>query len=331
MKPWMITMVSEPDRSGITRGVYKDVDSVILENEFLRVNILPEWGSKTASIIHKQSGSELLWQNPEPRFRKSSYGTPYPDGDKSGFDEMFPSIKPGFSEDPPWNGTEIPDHGEVWSIPWNSGVNGDSLLMDVDGVRFPYHLRKEVSLNGGTIHYAYTATNKSAHPFPYIWAAHPLFNTVPGMVFRVPEGMNRIVNAEPGKPLGGYGKELSFPLCSTEDGSELDLSVVPDKSETGYQKYYFKKPVSEGWCEIFNPDNHLTVRLSFPKEKVPYLGMWLNIMGWAGQYNIAPEPATAAMDRIDLSGLWGCGSILEPYEEHHWFLDITVSDYQQSG
>jgi len=326
MKPWMITMASEAGVSTVSPGVYKNVDSFILENDFLKVNILPERGSKTASIIHKHSGSELLWQNPEPHFIESGYGTPYTDGDKSGFDEMFPSIKRCFCEDFPWEGTEIPDHGEVWSIPWNSEMNDNSLMMNVDGVRFPYKLRKEVSLNGGTIHYAYTVKNKSPHPFSCIWAAHPLFNTVPGMVFRVPEGMNRIVNAEPGEPLGRYGKELSFPVCAAAEGKKLDLSVVPEKTETGYQKYYFKEPVTEGWCEMINPENHLLTRLSFPKDKVPYLGMWLNVMGWADQYNIAPEPATAAMDRIDLSGLWGSGSILGPYEEHHWYFDITVSD-----
>jgi len=106
---------------------------------------------------------------------------------------MFPSMKRCFHED----------------ILWDSEVNGKSLLMNVDGVRFPYNLRKEVSLNAGTIHFAYTATNKSSHSFPYIWAANPLFNAVPGMIFRVPDGMNRIVNAEPVHPWGDTGKSLT--------------------------------------------------------------------------------------------------------------------------
>jgi len=59
MKPWMITMA--PDSGRIFRDVYKDVDSFILENDVLKVSVLPERGSKTASIIHKQSGNELLW------------------------------------------------------------------------------------------------------------------------------------------------------------------------------------------------------------------------------------------------------------------------------
>ena len=35
--------------------------------------------------------------------------------------------------------------------------------------------------------------------------------------------------------------------------------------------------------------------------------MWLNEGGWDGQYNIAPEPATAAMDSITASKLWQTG------------------------
>jgi hypothetical protein len=66
--------------------------------------------------------------------------------------------------------------------------------------------------------------------------------------------------------------------------------------------------------------------MSFPAEKVPYLGMWLNEGGYAGQYNIAPEPATAAMDRIDFSKMWGMGSVLAPKGSHEWHLAISLGE-----
>jgi len=308
----------------INHGAYKDVDAVIIENDLLKVTVLPEWGSKTASIVHKSSGYELLWQNSEAEFRKTGYGAPYPEGDTSGFDEMFPTISRCFYEESPWEGFEVPDHGEVWSIPWQSEIAGESLIMRVHGIRFPYSLEKAVCLKESVVRIDYTAVNTSPHPFSFIWAAHPLFNTCPGMEFRVPEGMDTIITSVPGEPLGEYGNRLSFPMCTDVKGEKLDLSRVPEKRHTGYQKYYFQGKIPEGWCELYNPEENLTIRLSYPKEQVPYLGVWLNVLGWADQYNIAPEPATAAMDRIDFSNMWGAGSVLNPFEERRWYLEVSV-------
>ena len=50
----------------------------------------------------------------------------------------------------------------------------------------------------------------------------------------------------------------------------------------------------------------------------------VNEGGWAGQYNIAPEPATAAMDRIDFEKMWGKNSTLEANQTRQWHLDITI-------
>ena len=66
--------------------------------------------------------------------------------------------------------------------------------------------------------------------------------------------------------------------------------------------------------------------MRFPKEEVPYLGMWLNEGSWADQYNIAPEPASAAMDRIDFSKMWDMGSSIGPFEKKSWHLAIEVSE-----
>ncbi len=42
--------------------------------------------------------------------------------------------------------------------------------------------------------------------------------------------------------------------------------------------------------------------------------------------DLAPEPATGAMDRVDFSKMWGMGSVLGPGETREWHLGITVSE-----
>ena len=124
--------------------------------------------------------------------------------------------------------------------------------------------------------------------------------------------MGKIINAVPGEVLGGYGERYDFPVARRPDGRGIRLDVVPRRNDRGYQKYYFAAKVTEGWCMLRDNAKKLTIGLSFPAEKVPYLGMWLNEGGLAGQYNIAPEPATAGMDRVDFARMWGMGSQLAP-------------------
>ncbi len=309
----------------VSRGSYKDQEAVILESEEARAVLLPQWGAKLASFVHKGLGLETLWQTEGAAYRRTQYGDSYGKGEISGFDEMFPTISRCLYEQPPLSGTEAPDHGEVWTLPWEHAISGDSVKMWVHGVRFPYRLEKETSMEEACLVSRYRAVNLSGFPLDFIWAAHPLFNAAEGMEFRVPRGMDRIVNAVPGPVLPDYGEELSFPLARPRKGGELRLDRVPKKNPTGWQKYWFLGPVTEGWCMLHDPRSTLTIGMAWPKEKVPYLGMWLNEGAWENQFNIAPEPATGAMDRIDMSKMWGMASTLAPHETREWHLAVSLA------
>jgi len=176
----------------------------------------------------------------------------------------------------------------------------------------------------------YRAKNLSNFDFECLWAAHPLFNASPGMKLIVPEGMNKIVNSVAGKRLGPYGKLYDFPQAVLDDGSSFDLRRVLEKNDWGYQKYFFYGRVPEGWCILYEKGRSLNIGMAFPRDEVPYLGIWVNEGGWEGQYNIAPEPATGGMDRVDFSKMWGMGSMLGPGKEHSWHLIITVQEGKEA-
>ena len=57
--------------STISHGTFKDQDAIILENDDVRAVLLPSWGAKTVSLVHKRLGIETLWQNPAPAFTRS--------------------------------------------------------------------------------------------------------------------------------------------------------------------------------------------------------------------------------------------------------------------
>ena len=87
-------------------------DTVILENRYLKVTLLPSYGGRILSIVHKPTGRELLYQNP--------IGTPYlMQEDIFYYDYLviMGGIFPSFPE---------PEHGKYWNQPYKFEVISES-------------------------------------------------------------------------------------------------------------------------------------------------------------------------------------------------------------
>ena len=78
------------------------------------------------------------------------------------------------------------------------------------------------------------------------------------------------------------------------------------------------------WCALRDLVTGDTVGLSYPVNKLPYLGIWVNEGGYKDQYNIAPEPGTGALDRLDIAKQWNRVSVLKAKSEYSWYLNITL-------
>ena len=124
---------------------YKDMKSIAMESSRLLIQIIPESGSKIQCIYDKQLKKEYLIQSCGETFKKSGYDSNFADGDVSGFDEVFPSIEQCYYPLEPWKGIQVPDHGEVWSMPWTYEVQGASVVLSVNGLDFRIDLRRESS------------------------------------------------------------------------------------------------------------------------------------------------------------------------------------------
>jgi len=79
-------------------------DTVVLENGYLRVTLLPSYGGRILSIVHKPTNRELLYQNP--------IGTPYLMQEGIFYYDylvILGGIFPSFPE---------PEHGKYWNLPY---------------------------------------------------------------------------------------------------------------------------------------------------------------------------------------------------------------------
>lgn len=313
--------------SKIYPSVYRNQESIVLENELLKVTLVPGVGGKIASLIYKPRNSELLWQNSEEEFVQSEYDSSFAEGDMSGIDDMFPTIDECFYPDGPWKGTRLPDHGEVWALPWNSHLNNQEVTLSVLGVRIPYKLSKKIKLIGNKLDLSYNLENLSPFSFKFIWALHPLFKMDEYTRIILPESVKQVINVgSTSSRLGGYGSTHLWPITKDNSGAVYDMSRISPPEKGSYEKYYVVGPTPEDWCALFNERSKLETRIKFTKEKVPYLGVWVNEGAYHGQYNVAPEPCTGAFDRVDTAANWGAVSTVAGMDTYEWQISIEVKE-----
>ena len=315
-------------------STYKDQPALTIESPQVVAQFLPHIGAKLCSLVYKPAALELLIQRPGDHYKLAPYDGDYVEqGECSGLDDMFPAIDRCYYEGYPWQGTPIPDHGEVWSIPWSVTTEAEQLHMATHGVRFPYRLEKWISFSGpAALHMAYRLTNLSPYPFDFIWAAHPMLVLEEGAELRLPEGIEKVVTAfSTSGRLGRYGDEHTWPLAAMADGTQRDLRQIGPKRTRDAEKYYVKGKLPAGWCELTYPQNSLVLRLEFPIEQVPYLGVLPNEGGWQDLYNIFLEPATGPLDRLDVARLHGQHSTVAGGSIYAWHLTLKLSPEQPRG
>lgn len=299
-------------------------DVWIGETAVMKLTLIPKLGSKVISLYDKRTGREWLSRTELPLGNKG-YASSFVDGDGSGWDEMFPTINECSYSGFPWEGTLLPDHGEVWSIPWRAELVDGKLQCDTFGVRMPYHLRKTYSFSGDNqLRIDYTVNNNSPFPMSFIWAAHPLFQVEEGMEIVVPSKLKDIVvsYSHDGR-LGTYGDERTWPL-PLADQPEIQLNRVEAAAAQTAEKFYFVGELPEGEASLYDPRTGEQLTMSFPKEKVPYLSIWANYGGYLGQYHVAIEPATGLLD--DLAYAMEQHSVAEVagHGTYEWFVKITI-------
>jgi len=297
-----------------------------LDDQDWEMRVIPGLGGKICSI--RWQGRELLAANPRKDLRPARYGAPYAEFDASGFDECFPSIGPCVYPDYPWAGVEIPDHGELWPLPWKCQVIGANLQLETSGIRIPYQFTKTISIaDRGSIRFRYSLSNPTSFPFQYIWSAHPLFALQPGMRIVLPGGTRIRVDWSRDDRLGKIWQEHAWPVTQDRHGSPVDLSLILGPEVERVEKLY-TTPLSQGWCALYDPQDRGFAAFAFSPQQVPFVGLSINLGGWpvegAGYYNLGLEPCSGYPDRLDLAMSTGVSPTLDPFSTVAWEIDLLA-------
>lgn len=312
--------------TSITQGTYQGLKSLVVENDHIAVVLLPEVGGKTISLVDKHTGREYLARSGR-EIRPASYDNAFEDYDISGFDECFPTVQKCVYPESPWQGHIIPDHGELWMVPWTYDIQSDRLGLTANGVRFPYQFAKEITVKENTVYTTYRLKNHSPCAFKYVWAAHPLFAPNAGMKILLPgHPPMKIVGAKHDR--FGKGPHMAtWPMAQQADGQTVDMSAIQPAIAQRSTKMFALK-LEQGWCGLEDPNPEVYLKMSFPIEKIPYVGLWINEGGWPDEgkpsYDVALEPTTGCHDALDAAAACGeCGCVAGGAEAS-WYLQIEI-------
>lgn len=307
---------------------FKEFKSIVMENEMLKAVVIPELGSKMASLVRKKTNREFLYQARWEKFKAPIYSDNYEKYDLSGFDEMFPTVIECPYPRYPWKGIVLPDHGEVWSIPWDYEIKDDCIHMWVYGVRMSYKLEKWLTFSKYNIlKIEYRLENLSPMEMKYIWCAHILKVCSVYTKILFPKCVSHIINTETfSDRLGDFGTVHLWPITKGIDGNDIRLDEVRSQDVNKCEKFFAYQKLTEGWCAIYHKDTNEVFGLSYPVEKVPYLGLWISEGGLDGHYHLALEPATGCFDRVDTAEQWDRCSSISRRSVRDWYLNLTIDE-----
>ena len=301
--------------------------AVALRSAEVELVVVPSIGAKITNL-RRVRGREWLWRNerlplalPEPG---ASFVTT---ADSGGWDECFPTVGPCPMPGALPGEPELPDHGELWSAPWEcavyEGTEGTVFTGRVTSAFLPCQFQRDIVLDPAEprIRLKYRLRHLGERRFPFLWSAHPLLNVGPGTTLSAP-GLSMVrIGASIGRP----GLEPDAALPWPPEGGES--FVFPERG--GWALKVFGKAQAGQRVMLTDPARGERLEVIFGPD-VPLLGLWINCGGWGPEgappyYNLGLEPCLGAPDRLDDAvERWNSAAWIEPGEEKAWDIEVRL-------
>jgi hypothetical protein len=300
-------------RLAFTRFVREDrywgAEVAVLENEHLRVKVVPEKGSDIVEIVYKKRELNLLYESPIG-FRRFGSVSPslatresgFTDFYEGGWQDILPNPGLGSSN----RGASWGLHGESSLIPWRAVIadEEDKACLNVSAslVRYPLRVDKTLTLAEGSfvLKVDEVVTNLGEQDVEFAWVQHIVFG--PPMV-----GPGMFVDMRAGSCTAGAYKQtrlraavpFEWPYAPSIDGSTIDLSSAPPADRRFEDNIYAS--MKEPWYAVRNSCAGITVGVSWNLKVLPSLWFWFNngaldYPWWGRSHNLGLEPSSSVTE-----------------------------------
>jgi galactose mutarotase-like enzyme len=264
--------------------------SLVVENDQLRLQILPELGARIWQIHSKPLSVDLLWNNPHLAPGKPAFGSSYDENWSGGWDELFPN-----DEATIYKGKSLPDHGELWTCDWAidepATPNPLTLKFTLHTPVSNFCIEKTICLHPSSANFEvhYKLTNHGSDKFPFLFKLHPAFAV--SSEHRIDFApMKILLEPEFAGTLAAAVSEFYWPFAQIGQQC-VDLRKAPARN-SGALHFFYGDELADGWCGITNRANGLAVALRY--DPAVFTSCWLFAThgGWKNLNVAVLEPAT---------------------------------------
>jgi hypothetical protein len=287
---------------------FRGFETLVLENRWLRIVLLPEKGSDILEFVYKPLDLDFLWRAPAGFWSldrlyaadltsRQSFIDYYP----GGWQEILPNGGPGST----LRGAPFGEHSETPLLPWRWQISADNMdrvavTLTVKTLRVPLFVEKTISLGEGpALFIEETVLNSGAEQVDLMWGHHPALGApfLDGSCVidvSTSQGICHPIERFPSQRLEP-NQPFSWPLAVTKSGASVDLSRVL-KPDSGTADLFYLPDLSEGWCAVTNQDKRVSFGLAWTPEVFKHLWVWHDANGtdgypWYRQgYVLALEP-----------------------------------------
>jgi galactose mutarotase-like enzyme len=290
--------------------------SVTLSSDQLSVTVLAGRGARITSLRNVRDGREWLLQSREPALgARPEPDTIFTETDNYGWDEMFPTVDACTFPTDPYLGTPVPDHGELWSRPWEVVQETDVLVSHrLRSDRFGYTFERTLRLEGATLRgdYRCVVNAGTGAALPLLWTPHPQFFMNEGTRLELP------------------GQRSTVLDTSTPDNLRTvawtgDLVVERDVEPGGDRMVYLHPEDEVDHATLLDPLGSW-LRMSWDRSFAPYLGFWQDHGRYTRARVLAVEPSNGFFDELGRACRNEMVTRFAPGEPVTWWVEVALGE-----
>lgn len=216
-------------------------------------------------------------------------------------------------------GESLVDHGELWTSPLASQVEGDRLVLSGQLPITPLSYRKTLRLEGNALLLDYRLANIGRRPLDLLWKMHPALRVTPGAEILVPARTARVADAQ-------FSRRPQPPEFNWLD--EKAAHFVP--AMDGSTEFLYLLDLAEGQCALGHREEDWMFRMNFSKEVFSSVWIFASFGGWRNLEVLILEPCTTPRLSLAESAQAGTCLHLEPQAVIETSLRIDVGLYSLS-
>jgi len=297
----------------ITEASLRNFATVTLQNDSLRVMIIPALGGRIWELEDRLRGRQWIWHRDDVPLQAVPPGSNYDDAWAGGWEELFPNDAPTTFE-----GRLLPDHGEWWTLPWRAstapGPASADLVLSASCKAVRADCTKEITLSptAPELTIRYRIRSREQKPFHFLFKQHLPVAINPACRLVLPGGRVEPVDPDFSGLLPGPSA-FEWPVMESGE-MRVDMREIPPPS-SATQEFVYVSRLVDGWCGVMDQQAGASLRMSFDLATLPFVWLFLSYGGWRGLYTAVLEPCSNLPKDLDSAVASGRSASLAPDEE----------------